>query len=80
MLADKPESILKCSKQLPISSFIFRKVFETRTISLTLEIILTSLPDIESKKSGRHGRHACFVVILCISFPGGKVKYQKMNE
>ena len=78
MLADKPESILKSSKQLPISSFIFRKVFETRTISLTLEIILTSLPDIESKKSGSHGRHGCFVVILCISFPGSKVS--KMNE
>lgn len=78
MLADKPESILKCSKQLPISSFIFRKVFETRTISLTLEIILTSLPDIDSKKSGRHGRHGCFVVILAFHFR--KAKYQKMNE
>lgn len=73
MLADKPESILKCRKQLPISSCIFRKVFDTRTITLTLEIVLTSLPDIESKKSGRHGRHGYFVVILCISFPGSKV-------
>ena len=73
MLADKPESILKCSKQLPISSFIFRKVFETRTISLTLEIILTSLPDIESKKSGRHGRHGLFCRYSCISFPASKV-------
>ena len=71
MLADKPESILKCSKQLPISSFIFRKVFETRTISLTLEIILTSLPDIESKKSGRHGRHG-FVLSLFLHFISGK--------
>lgn len=74
VLADKTESILKCSKQLPISSCIFRIVFETRTIDLiNTRDYFNQFARYWIQEVGKTWTSWLFCRYSCISFPASKV-------